>query len=206
MALSFDAKKTALLSMDFQNDISHPEAGFAQQVGFASAIANSGVIPNTARLLTAARAAEMPVIHIVVDPTVAKQFQAPTRGQFLQMLGDPNADPILVPGSWGAAIHDEVAPINGEPVIGKWTFSAFASSTLHQTLQDLGVTDVMLTGVVTEFVIDSTAWDAVDLGYNVIVVDDCCCSADESDHRYYMGKIANRGDVVLLEEVLAELS
>lgn len=206
MALGFDPAKTALLSMDFQNDISHTDAAFAQQVGFAPAIAASGVIANTAKLLGAARAAGMPVIHIVVDPTVASQFQAPSRGQFLQMLGDPNADPILVPGSWGAAIHDDVAPQGDEPVIGKWVFSAFASSCLHQTLQVRGVTDVILTGVVTDFVVDSTSWDAVDLGYNVIVVDDCCCAADETDHRHAINKMAARADIAMLDEVLAVLA
>ena len=137
MALSFDPAETALLSMDFQNDISHTDTAFAQHVGFAPAITASGVIANTTKLLGAARAGHMPVIHIIIDPTVASQFQAPSRGQFLQMLGDPNADPILVPGSWGAAIHDDVAPQGDEPVIGKWGFSAFASSRLHETLQGM---------------------------------------------------------------------
>jgi len=205
MALSFDPQKTALLSMDFQNDISSTEAAFAQMVGFAPAIAASGVIPNAAKLLAAARRVNMPVIHIVVDPAVASQFQNPTRGEFLQMLGNPDADPILVPGSWGAAIHDDVAPQGDEPVIGKWVFSAFASSNLHETLQAKGITDVMLTGVVTDFVIDSTCWDAVDLGYNVIVVDDCCCSADEVDHRHAIKKMAARSDIAMLDEVLAVL-
>lgn len=205
MALSFNPATTALLSMDIQNDISHPDAAFAQMVGFAPAIAAAGVIPNTAKLLAAARAAAMPVIHIVVDPTVASQFQNPTRGEFLQMLGNPDADPILVPGSWGAAIHDEVAPQGDEPVIGKWVFSAFASSTLHETLQAKGITDIMLAGVVTDFVVDSTCWDAVDLGYNVIVVDNCCCSADETDHRHAIKKMAARSDIAMLDEVLAVL-
>ncbi len=206
MALSFNPKTTAVVSMDFQNDICHPDAQFSQQVGFAPAIAASGVIPNTARLLAAARKAGMPVVHIVVDPTVASQFQNPSRGQFLQMLGDPNADPILVPGSWGATIHDEVAPLEGEPVIGKWVFSAFASSNLHETLQSLGVTDVMMAGVVTEFVIDSSCWNAVDLGYNVIIVDDGCCSADVETHKNCVAAMAARADITTVDEVVGLLA
>lgn len=205
MALTFNPATTAVISMDFQNDISHADAGFAQMVGFAEPIAASGVIPNTAKLLAGARGAGMQVIHIVVDPTVASQFQNPTRGEFLQMLGNPDADPILVPGSWGAAIHEDVAPQGDEPVIGKWVFSAFASSNLHEILQANGITDVVLAGVVTDFVVDSTSWDAVDLGYNVIVVDDCCCSAVESDHRHAIAKMAARSDIAMLADVLAVL-
>ena len=67
MAIEIDVKKTALLSMDFQNDIIHPDAGLAQAAGFAKMVQETGILPRSAKVLDAARKAGMKVIHIVVE-------------------------------------------------------------------------------------------------------------------------------------------
>jgi nicotinamidase-related amidase len=143
------------------------------------------------------------VIHIIVDFSVGKQFQMPNRGQFFKAVTGGN--PILQKGTWGGQIHDDLKPAAGEPVIGKSIFSSFASSDLHETLRARNITQLILTGVATEFVVDSTSWAASDLGYNVIVARDGCCGQNAKEHEDAIRRMAARADITTTDELIAAL-
>jgi nicotinamidase-related amidase len=179
MAIEIDVKKTALLSMDFQNDIIHPDAPLAQAAGFARMVQETGILPRSARVLDAARKAGMKVIHVVVEfgPNAAPM---PKRGAFFRMLGA--GGPTLVPGTWGAQIHEAVAPKPGDEVVKKSMISAFVGSNLEDVLRQNGITDIALIGVATTFVVEGTVWSAVDKGINCIVIEDCVCAGSKEAH------------------------
>ncbi|MBF6569712.1 MAG: cysteine hydrolase [Candidatus Binataceae bacterium] len=198
-----DKTKTALLIMDMQNDIVHEKSAMAQHMGFAQTVRDSGVVKNIRRLLDASRAANISVVHIVVDFSVGKQFQMPDRGQFFKAI--TGGAPMLQKGTWGAQIHDDLAPAAGEQVIGKSMFSAFASSNLHEVLRARNVTQLILTGVATEFVVDSTSWNASDLGYNVIIPRDGCCGQTLKEHEDAIRRMAARADISSTDELIAAL-
>ena len=61
MALEIDKQHTALLTMDFENDIIHPEGAF-KDFGFAQMVADNNVLDKAAQLLAAARGAGVEVI------------------------------------------------------------------------------------------------------------------------------------------------
>ena len=65
MALEISKQHTALLAMDFENDIIHPEGAF-KDFGFAQMVAENNVIDKTSQLLTAARGAGISVIYVSV--------------------------------------------------------------------------------------------------------------------------------------------
>src|SRR5690606_2525990 len=115
MAIQIDVKKTALLSMDFQNDIIHPDAPLAQAAGFAKMVQETDILPRSAKVLDAARKAGMKVIHIVVEFPKDAAVKFPSRGAFFRMLG--SGGPTLVPGTWGAQIHEAVAPKPGDEIV-----------------------------------------------------------------------------------------
>jgi nicotinamidase-related amidase len=81
--------------------------------------------------------------------------------------GDPDE-----PGMPGWEIHPELAPHAGEPVIDKAGPDAFEATGLQQMFQSRGVERIVLTGMQTELCIDTTCRRALDLGYQVIVVED----------------------------------
>jgi nicotinamidase-related amidase len=198
-----DKSKTALLVMDMQNDIVHENSQIAQHMGFARTVKESGVVGNIRRLLDACRAYGVAVIYIVVDFSVGKQFQMPKRGQFFKSItGGP---PILQKGTWGAQIHDDLKPQAGEPIVGKSIFSAFASSNLHELLRARDIRQLILTGVATEFVVDSTSWDASDFGYDVIVPRDACCSTSSQAHEDAIRRMEARADISTVDELIASL-
>jgi nicotinamidase-related amidase len=87
-----------------------------------------------------------------------------------------------VEGSWGAAIHPTVAPKDGDIVVVKRGVSGFASSDLQAVLWAGGIDTLLLTGVATNFVVEGTARDAVDRGFNVAIVQDCCSAMNQESH------------------------
>lgn len=179
MAIDIDVKKTAVLSMDFQNDIIHPDAALAKAAGFARMVQETGILPRSAKLLDAARQAGMKVIHVMVEfgPDATPM---PRRGAFFRMLGA--GGPTLQTGTWGAKIHDEVAPKPGDEIVKKSMISAFVGSNLDEILKRNGITDIAMIGVATTFVVEGTTWSAVDKGYNCIIVEDCVCAGSQEAH------------------------
>ncbi|MET9293681.1 isochorismatase family protein [Streptomyces sp. NPDC003077] len=107
-----------------------------------------------ARLLERARAAGTPVVHIVND-------------------GGENT-PYDIRAHIGS-ISDEVAPVDGEPVVVKQFPNAFHATELEKTLADLGFgagsgKDLVLAGFMTHMCVTFTAQGAFNLGYRPTVV------------------------------------
>jgi nicotinamidase-related amidase len=177
MALEISKAHTALLVMDFENDIVHPEGAF-KDFGFAQMVADNNVLDKTSQLLTAARSSGVTVIYVSVkfregDP------ERPANSGLWQGLHGANA---LVEGTWGSQIHDQLTPEKGEPIVTKRGVSAFAASDIEQILHNKRIGTLILAGVATNFVVEGTARQACDLGYDTIVVGDCCASMTQEAH------------------------
>ena len=175
---TIDKNRTALLVMDFQNDIVDPKGLFGSQ-GIADQIREKQAIPNTARAIAAARRAGVSVIHVAVayrrgHPEIVGD------AVLFRAIKDGNA---LVEGSWGAAFHPDVAPAEGELVVTKRGVSALSGTDLDAILRATGITSLVLTGIVTNFVVEGTTRDAVDRGYCVTILTDCCATFSDEMHR-----------------------
>lgn len=68
--------------------------------------------------------------------------------------------------------------IEGDTVFVKQTSSAFASTDLASHLQDAGITDLVVTGAVAGFCVNSTVRAGADLGFNMTVVRDAVIGFD----------------------------
>ena len=75
-------------------------------------------------------------------------------------------------GSEGGAVWPELAPLPGDRVVKKPTYSAFARSDLAPVLEGLGADEIILTGCATELGIQATAVDALQRGYVVTIPPD----------------------------------
>jgi nicotinamidase-related amidase len=202
MALSIDKSNTALLVMDVQNDIPHPDSPMAQQLGFAGMIQQTGMFNKLRGLMDACRAKGVPVIHVLIDLEAGVQPRMPHRGGFFQMVGGGN---VCKRGTWGGDVADEVKPLPGETIVYKCIFSAFVSSGLQEVLDSRGITDLILSGVSTDAVVESTAWDANDRGYSNILAEDCCICATQEAHDITVRRMAGRCDVATAAEIIAAL-
>jgi nicotinamidase-related amidase len=170
MTLALERSATALLVMDLQNDIIDPEGAFGRH-GAAAQVAEKGLLAQVQRAMAAAREAGIPVVHVgvVFTPALPVNMTAP-------LFAGVREVGALLAGSWGAAFHPAVQPRDGELVVLKQAVSALAGTELQATLRLWGVTTLVLTGVATNFVVEGTARQAVDMGFRVIILQDCCAS------------------------------
>ena len=201
MALSIDKGHTALLVMDFQNDIVHENGAF-KDFGFAAMVKQNDVLAKSARLLDGARRSGVKVIYVSVKFRPGYP-ERPANGGLWGALIQANA---VTEGTWGAEIHEAVAPQDGEPVVTKRAVSAFYGSDLAALLATGGIDTLLLCGVATNCVVEGTAREAMDRGYNVVIVGDCCAAGSQETHDAalnttlpFLSTISN------LEEVIAAL-
>lgn len=90
---------------------------------------------------------------------------------------DPSA-PFFVAGSPGAAIHESVTPLPGEPVIVKHFPNSFRESVLLDGLKTAGAKQLTICGAMSHMCIDATTRAAADLGFDCVVVHDACATRD----------------------------
>jgi nicotinamidase-related amidase len=74
---------------------------------------------------------------------------------------------------------------------------------LARTLQHLGIETLIIGGVATNVCVEATARDAVDLGYQVILVDDACAAYSPESHEASLLNFQGFGRVRLADEILA---
>jgi len=82
------------------------------------------------------------------------------------------------PGADGWQIYHEVAPIENEPIVDKFYNSAFHKTQLHNLLQSMSITDLVLVGMQVEYCVDASIKSAFDLGYRVHLPEGCQSTFD----------------------------
>ena len=109
------------------------------------------LLANIAGLADRARAAGSPVVYLQYT-----EGDDSHRG-----LGKP---------LWG--IHPAVSPKPGDIAVAKYHADPFRGTNLHGRLQDMGVDGLVITGVQTEYCVDTAFRTAYSLGYrNTLVTD-----------------------------------
>jgi nicotinamidase-related amidase len=169
--------RTALLIIDMQNDMAHPDGRMFIRDAAHRADAMGQV-------LQAFREVRAPVIHVVrsyrADSWDVERFRVP---YFQSDRG------FLVEGSWGRQIIDRLTPEPGEPIVVKPRFSAFMGTELDLLLRRAGVTRVAVMGQTLPNCPRTTMFDAVCLDYDVIGVEDGLATGSEET------RIANLRDL-----------
>ncbi|MHA1981486.1 MAG: cysteine hydrolase family protein [Promethearchaeota archaeon] len=78
----------------------------------------------------------------------------------------------LDPTTEGFKIHQRIAPLSGDYIISKTRPNAFYKTKLKQTLDELGILQLIICGIQSEMCVDTTCRQASDLDYNVMLVKD----------------------------------
>ena len=198
-AFNVDWARAGLMVIDYQNYSSNPNCGITPVlVEQHPKVANYYVprirdtIASTRRLLAAFRQAKGEVIftrHGALLPDgrdmIARRQQRDSDAR------DQSDRPTLWPqGSMEHQIVDQLAPLDHELVIDKNASSPFNGTGVDQILRNLRLETLVIAGMATDMCVETTARDAADRGYNVIVVEDAVATFFEKHHNAALSSLA----------------
>jgi nicotinamidase-related amidase len=143
----------ALLIIDIQNDY-FPGGGMELEGADAAAA-------NASKALGRARQHGTPVIHV-------------------RHLSTRPGSTFFLPGTKGAEIHETVRPLANERVIEKNFPNSFRGTALEQALQEAGVKELVVAGMMTHMCVDASVRHAADLGYKITLLGDACATRAQS--------------------------
>ena len=194
--------ETALLLVDMQRiwcepglDRSHPELDTNTYYFTRLRLT---VIPNQMRLLKAARAAGLEVVHTIIEAlTPDGRDRSP----------DHKLSHILVPkGMPEGQVIPELTPLDREIVLPKTSSGVFNSTNIDYVLRNLAIRYLIIAGVVTDQCVDMAMRDAADRGYYATVPEDACATYTDARHKAALSAFGGYGWVTDTATTLAHIS
>jgi len=181
----------ALLILDMQNDLCHPEGAYAKNGLAATHI--PVIIPNVANVVHYCHKNRIPVI--ATQLTVLSDLDGVTMGlgiysklrPFLEKEG-------FRTDTWGHDLLEEIPHVDYK--IRKWNLSAFYDTELEKYLTSLGCKELILTGFTTNGPVETTAREAISRNYKIVTLIDCIASYSEALHQASITNLSSFGQVL----------
>jgi len=189
-SIIIDARKTALIVIDMQNDFCS-RGGWIDSLGVDTSPVRRLYDPIN-RAVRTLRAREIPIVWLNWGVRADRANLSPvTRYPFHRVgcgagLGDPSqgrassaAGPsgILEKGAWGAAVVDELQSQSTDIFVDKHRISGFWDTPLDSILRNLGVKSLLFAGVNADHCVLGTLMDANFHGYDTILLEDCTATS-----------------------------
>jgi len=187
-----DPQNTALVLIDLQQGLlSMPLAPHS----------GAKLVDNALRLAAALKKLGGLVIQVRVD------FSAGYADRPGQYVDQPMSLPAEgLPTGW-ADFPKELDALNADIVIIKRQWSAFFGTELDLQLRRRGMTHVIIGGIATNFGVESTARDAWQHDYAIIIAEDICSTFSEEMHHFALEKVLPRvAKIRSTDDIIAKLS
>jgi biuret amidohydrolase len=215
-SLALDPRTTALVIVDMQEYFLNPASPFSRAcerlvpgvLGHFQERGRGVVEPSLRRLLDFFRAHGLRVVYT----TVASEL--PDGRDLMPIFQQRNAanraavGDVAIParGDAWARIVAPLEPRPGELVVNKTTYGTFSSTGLDHALRSLGISGLVVGGVVTNVCVETTAREAADRGYDIVLLDDGCAAFSPEIHEATLLSFQGPfGRVRTTDEVLALL-
>jgi nicotinamidase-related amidase len=183
-----DPRRTALLVMDYQRGI----VGMIEDPDALLARAGRAID------LVRDRGGHIGYVRVAFTDADLEAIP-PTSGMGARIAAAPQAFHADSPAT---AIHDRVAPRDGDIIVRKTRVGAFSTTDLEQQLRDRGVDTLVLAGISTSGVVLSTVRDASDRDYRLFVLSDATADPDPAVHAFLIERVFPRqADVITLAEL-----
>lgn len=171
----FKIEKSALIVIDFINDIVYPDMGKP----IAEFVEKHAVIPRANEAMRFAREHDMPIILVKVG------FSA-------DYADCPKNSPVFAPayknnklklGTLGTEFHEALGTKEQDFIVVKHRVSAFYQTKLEQILHENNIEKLVICGVSTDMAVQLTAREAHDRDYQVTVIGDACGAQSLETHQ-----------------------
>ncbi len=189
-----DKKRSALLLVDFQNYWLDKKYGSESEIvwregstmGYVFKRYEKIVLPNVLKLIKRFRDLELKIIYLRNASHNKKllDVKGVLRKIYAHELKDVKNNPYhMYSKEHASQIVKEIKPMDRDIIITKTSMGAFGSSDIDGILRCNGISSLIFCGGYTDACVDSTVREAVDRGYLCSVVEDCCISNNEEDHK-----------------------
>jgi len=184
MATKVKTSESAILVMHYQNGIVNPEAAFAVS-GTAAQVKKRNCLEKAAKVLKAVRDAGMMVIFVNFELRPGwPEIKKPP----FPLVAGVKAN-TFVRGDWDASLPAELGPAPKDITVINFNSNSFLDSDLDRILRTGNIKHLYMAGVATNFVVESTARYAVELGYDVTILEDLCAGFKEEWHEFAITQI-----------------
>ena len=184
--------RTGLLVIDIQNYLANTRSGLTEMlkdrlpdVGeYYDNRSQVVMIPSARRLIDSFRLHKLEVVytrHGALLPD-GRDMISRRRRRDLDAEDSTGRPSMWSAGSFEHQIVDELAPLPDELVIDKNSSSPFNGTGIDQLLHNMKLETLVIAGAATDMCVETTARDAADRGYNVIVVEDATATFREEHH------------------------
>jgi ureidoacrylate peracid hydrolase len=192
--LEIDLQRTAIVIVDMQNAFAS-KGGMFDLWGFdISGIPR--VVEAIQKIIQTAREKDIKIIYIAhrLSPDLREVGHLSPFSQNNKVLESYREKPamrdkILLRGTWGAEIIDELKPKTGEILIEKRRYSAFAGTDLDMTLRTFDIRYLVFVGVATNICVESSLRDAFHREYFPILISDAAAASPPSRQEATIGNI-----------------
>ena len=158
--------RTAVVVIDMQQDFCSPTGAFASAGVDISA--NERIVGPTSAFVETMRAAGLLVVWVRQCTSARHLSPAILR----RLRRAPERLELCRPGTPGVELAHGLRVDAADAVIDKYRYSAFHGSSLDQVLRSNGIQAVVLTGTAANGCVDTTARDAAQLDYDVVIARD----------------------------------
>ncbi len=177
--LVIEPSKTALLLLHWQNDIAMK--GFEHSRNTPERLAAAHTIEYTQSVLQASREKSIPVIYVNASHRPGYPEIPPKCGQVFRNVIGTEAH---IRGSVGAEVIDALKPLDNEIIVYNYNPSGFCYTDLDLILRNKGIIYLVLSGLSTNWVVETTARHGACLGYFIYTLKDCCNSSSDEMHSW----------------------
>ncbi|MDQ6984228.1 MAG: cysteine hydrolase family protein, partial [Ghiorsea sp.] len=156
---------------------------------------SSAAAKNAASLLNLFREKGLPIVHIQHETTKTE-------------MG------FMLPGSFGQEIHPSVEPQQSEFCLTKHFPNAFWKTELEKHLNELGITQLIIAGMMTHLCVSTTVRAAMERGFQTTVIQDACATRSlafngteipaKTVHNTALAELTLIAQIIPLQEFLAE--
>lgn len=191
-------QNTCLVVIDMQIDFCG-EGGYVSALGYDISLLRQPIAPIQA-VLACMRSQGFPIFHTreghrpdLSDLNPSKLWRSKQVGAEIGGMGPRGR--LLVRGEEGWDIIPELKPLPGEPIIDKPGRSSFVNTDFDILLRSKGIQNIILTGVTTDVCVHSTMRNADDLGYECLLLEDCCAATEPANHEAAVNMVKTEGGV-----------
>lgn len=201
MTETLDPSRTALLTIDLQNDFLHPEGAYGRAGQTAESItALPARIRPVVDALRARRGTFVSAQFTLVPGPGGEPLIAPHLKKLRPFLGKGD----FAPGAFGHSLVDALAP--ADYVVEKVAYSAFYQTRLEYILRALGIDTLIIGGIVTNGGVASTVRDAHLRNIHTILLSDGCAAFKQDVHEATLVSLGSVTDVMTCAQAVEMLS